>query len=378
MKKVSIITRHAIVNYGSILQSIAIEKIFQKMGLETEIINYIPESEKLENLVDSYIKNSKMWNKNIFTRWMYKFLQNKNVKSMNKKFSVYQKQYLNLSEKEYNSKDELIKYKPKTDIFCTGSDQVWGAIGAEKYDDNYFLNFLDDNDTAISYAASFGKDNISDELKQKLNNLTKKYKHILVREDSAVKILNDANIKDVDQVIDPTLFLSEEDWSNICVNKRLMDDGYILIYQLHHNKKLDEYANKIARITGKKLIRINTSKHFKYKNGKFIYLPSPGEFLSYIKYADIVLTDSFHGTCFSIIYNKEFIDILPEVTGTRITSILKLFNLENRLVKDYNDTTVLNNKINYDEVNKKLKDEQNDSLIKLKKALEKCGVENEK
>lgn len=375
--KISIITRHAIANYGSILQSIATEKIFHKFNLETEIIDYIPESEKLENLVESYIKNSRFWNKNTITRFIYKTLQNKNIYEMNKKFYEYQKKYLNLSERKYHSKKELIEYKPKSDIFCTGSDQVWGSIGTQKYDDNYFLEFLDKNDIAISFATSFGKDIIDKELKKKLNILTKKYKEILVREDSAVNILNNSNIYNVKQVIDPTLCINVNDWNNICVDKRLIDYNYILIYQLHHNKKLEKYANKLAKITGKKLIRINTSKYFKFKNGKFIYLPSPGEFLSYIKYADIVLTDSFHGTCFSIIYNKEFVDILPKITGTRIESILKLFNLENRLVKNYNDLSIIKDKIDYEKVNFILKQEQNKTLNVLKQTLEKCGVRNE-
>ena len=376
--KVSIITRHAIANYGSLLQSIATEKIFKKIGFDTEIINYIPENEKIENLIDSYIKNSSFWNRNFVTRTTYKMLQKNNIYTMNMKFKEFQKQFLNISDLEYNSKDDFKKNKPLADIYCTGSDQVWGAIGSAKYDENYFLDFLDKNDIAISYAASFGKDKICDELLKELPSLTRKYRGILVREDSAVNILEDSGIDNVEQVIDPTLFLNQEDWDNICINKKMIDENYILIYQLHHNKNLEKYAKKVAKITGKKLVRINTSKYFKFKVGKFVYLPNPGEFLSYIKYADLVLTDSFHGTCFSIIYNKEFIDILPGVTGTRITSLLKVFSLNDRLVKDYNDVSILQKRINYSDVNSKLKKEQSDSMKKLTKVIEKCGVKYEK
>lgn len=376
--KVSIITRHAIANYGSILQSIATEKIFQKLGLETEIINYVPENEKIENLVESYIKNSSFWNKNFLTRQAYRTLQKNNIYLMNKAFRKFQEDYLNLSSQEYHSKEELVQNKPKADLFCTGSDQVWGAIGSSKYDLNYFLDFLSDEDVAISYAASFGKNTICEELISQLPELTQKYKEILVREDSAVDILQESGVTNVKQVIDPTLFLTQDDWNNICVNERLVSEDYILIYQLHHNKNLEKYAKKLAKATGKKLVRINTSKYFKYKVGEFVYLPTPGEFLSYIKYADLVLTDSFHGTCFSIIYNKDFIDILPGVTGTRITSILKLFGLENRLVTDYNDLSVLDESIDFEKVNELVKSEQTDSLQKLKETLDKCNISYEK
>lgn len=374
--KVSIITRHAIANYGSLLQTIATEKLFENLGFKTEVINYVPEDEKIENLVDSYIQNSKFWNKNFITRKMYKALQNKNIYKMNIKFSEYQKKYLHLSECEYNTISDLQKNKPVADIYCTGSDQDWGAIGRKKYDEAYFLSFLSQNDKAISYAASFGKDALCDELKQRLFELTKKYSDILVREDSAVKLLNDCGVKNATQVLDPTLLTSKKDWDNICSDRKLINGNYILIYQLHHNKKLDKYAKKISKITGKKLIRINTSKYFKYKTGKFVYLPSPDEFLSYIKYADIILTDSFHGTCFSLIYNKNFIDILPSITGTRISSILNLFGLADRITVG-DDYDLVNENIDYDKVNIKLAAEQAKSIEALKNALAKCGVKNE-
>ena len=94
---------------------------------------------------------------------------------MNVQFKKYQEKYLNLSNIEYNSVFELKKNKPLADVYCTGSDQDWGAIGCQKYDETYFLNFIDETDKAISYAASFGKDIICDELKQNLYELTKKY-----------------------------------------------------------------------------------------------------------------------------------------------------------------------------------------------------------
>ena len=171
--KISIITRHAIANYGSILQTIATEKIFQRLNYETEVINYIPEDERIENLINSYIKNSRIWNANFITRLIYRVLQKKNIYEMNRKFSEFQRKYLNLSKIEYHSTEELIKEKPNSNIFCTGSDQVWGPIGTENYDKNYFLDFIDKDDIAISYAASFGKEQISSKLKENLKNYLK-------------------------------------------------------------------------------------------------------------------------------------------------------------------------------------------------------------
>lgn len=367
--KIDIITRHAIANYGSIFQSFATEKIFKKLGYETEIIDYIPSEEKIENLVKTYIKNSKIWNKNIITRAIYYILQKDNISVMNKRFELYRKEYLNLTEKTYNSLEELKINVPKADIYCTGSDQVWGKIGNKEFDETYFLEFLKDKKAkCISCAASFGKDKININLQKKIPVLMKKYSNILVREKSAVQILNETGCQNVQQILDPTLLLEKKEWEKMCKGKK-EKMPYILIYQLHHNRNFDKYAKKISNKLKMPLIRINTSKYFKYKPGKFIYLPDPIEFLEYIRNANFILTDSFHGTVFSILFEKQFADVLPKITSTRITNLLNLLNLEGRVIENYNDFSVINKIISYNEVDKILKTERKKSIELLKEAI---------
>lgn len=367
--KVDIITRHAIANYGSILQCYATIRTFEKIGVEAEIIDYIREEESNENLVKTYIKNSKFWNKNFITRVIYKLLQMPNLRKMNNKFENYRKKYLKLTEKQYINKEELINNLPEADIYCTGSDQVWGQIANDDYDENYFLSFVPKNKKCISYAASFGKDNIKDSLKHVLPELMEKYSTILVREDSAVKILNEVCLsKNTKLVLDPTMLLEKEEWESFCLcNKE--KKPYILVYQLHHNKNFDIYLKKLQKKTKLKVIRISPSFYFMFKNGKLLYLPTLEEFITYFKNAEYVVTDSFHGTVFSILFNKKMICILPQKTGTRIESVLNLFQIEGRIIKDYNDFSVLNKDIDYQKVNIILNQERLKSINYLKEAL---------
>lgn len=373
--KIDIITRHAIANYGSILQAYATEKMLDKLNIENEIIDYVRVEENSKNLVKTYMKNSKKWNRNFITRFIYKIIQKPNLDIMNNKFAKYRKKYLKLTSKQYKNKNELMEDLPQADIYCTGSDQVWGQIANDDYDENYFLEFVPNDKRCIAYSASFGKNKLSENLKIKLPKLMEKYSDIMVRELSAVKILNASGIDNVKLVLDPTLLLSKEEWKENLKIKNNEKEQYILTYQLHHNKEFDKYLKKLAKATNLKVVRLSSSIYYKFKYGKFVYLPDLEQFLTYFKNAKYVVTDSFHGTVFSIIFNKQVIDILPGKTRTRIESILKLFGMEDRIVNDYNDMSIINKEIDYKKVNDILDKERKKSIEYLRKAIERGNDE---
>lgn len=364
--KVKIITRHAVANYGSILQAYATQKAIKKLGHEAEIINYVRHDEQGKNISDTMLKRNKKWNKNFLTRKIYKILQTPVYNGSYIKFSQFRKEFLKESDVLYSC-DEDLKLLPEADIYCTGSDQVWGKIGNVDYDKNYFLDFVPKNKKCISYAASFGKNDISQNLINNLPKLLAKYSNISVREDSAVELLEKSNIK-AEQVLDPTLLLTVDDWNQVTTS-HLKEKNYVLIYQLHENKELEKYAEKFAKMINKPLIRISISWLYKFKSGKLAYLPTPSEFLEYFKNCEYVITDSFHATVFSIIYNKKFIDILPKGTGTRIVSLLKKLGLENRIIDNYEDFSLIDKEILYEEVSEKLENERKNSLSILNKML---------
>lgn len=367
--KVDIITRHSVPNYGSLLQSYATQKVIEDMGFETEIINYTRYDERYKNLVNSLIKGKK-WNKNFIMRLFYKVIQTPNYARMYKKFENFRNSFLKETLREYGSIEELKKNPPIADVYCSGSDQIWGKIGTADYDEAYFLQFVNDrNKKCIAYSSSFGKKDIDEILKNKLNELLKNYKEIMVREDTAKKILNEHGFENVKQVLDPTFLLDREKWSELANKAKKKYNGYILVYQLHDNKEFDRYAKQFSKKTGLKLLRVSPSIYHIIRSGKLIYLPNQYDFLALFKNAEYILTDSFHATVFSIIFNKKFVDILPGNTSTRIISILELVGLNDRILKNYTDFSFIDKKINFEECNKIIKKEREKSIELLKKAI---------
>lgn len=187
------------------------------------------------------------------------------------------------------------------------------------------------------------------------------YSNITVRENSAVQILSDMGIE-AQQVLDPTLLVTADEWEQYISNKDIQKEEYVLVYQIHNNPELDKYAIKFAKKAGLPLVRVSPILHQAKRGGKFVYLPDIGEFLALIKNARYMVTDSFHGTAFAINFNKQFVEVLPNTgTASRNQSILKLTGLEDRIVKDLNDFTFINRKIDFTGVNHKIETERSAS-----------------
>ena len=195
--KVDFITRHAIPNYGSILQTYATQKVLNKLGCDSEVINYIRMDETANKTIVTNCNIKENGIKSKIKRLGYIIIQGPNVKHMHKKFSKFRKTYLKQTEKEYNSVEELKNNLPNADVYCTGSDQVWAKIGGVNYDEAYFLNFVPEGKRCISYAASLGKSKIDEELEKKLPELLKKYETILVRENTAEEIIKEKGFNNV-------------------------------------------------------------------------------------------------------------------------------------------------------------------------------------
>jgi len=365
--KVDVITRHSVPNYGSLLQSYATQKVLEKMDCEVEIIDYTRYDERCNALVDSLIKGKK-WDKNLIKRNLYKLIQKVNYSRMYKKFAEYRKNFLKTTEIEYGNLEELKLNKPIADVYCSGSDQIWGKIGKDEYDLAYFLEFAKE-DRCIAYSSSFGKEQINKGLLEKLPKLLGKYEKLYVRENTAVDILKNVGLYDAKLVLDPTLLLERKEWETL-TDSSINEKEYILVYQLHSNKEFNRYAKEFARKTHKKLLRISPSIYHIVRSGKLIYLPNQYELLGYFKNADYILTDSFHATVFSLIFNKKFIVVPPKNgTITRINSILELTNTKDRILNSYNDFNQINNEINYKKVNEIIDEERNKSFELWKKAI---------
>lgn len=358
---IKVITRHGPSNYGSVLQSVATLEVLKRLGVDAEIIDYQREDERGLKAVLANV-NHKEGYSNPLKKLLYIGIRFPMEWMAQRKFDKIRANHLKMTTRCKNT-TELQNLQ--ADEFMTGSDQVWGPVLTEPYDSNYFLGFVNDNTKKIAYAASFGKTKFDEHTVEAYSKLLNRYNHIAVREDCAKELLEDWHIKCDGQVLDPTLLLTGEEWSRLIAKKR--KPGYVLIYQIHNNPKLNELAKEISARLNLPLYRVSPSLHQFNRGGKFIYLPDLGGFLSAIKDCSYFVTDSFHGTCFALNFNKQFVEVLPNNgTASRNQSILKLTSLTDRIISDSKDLDIVDKVIDYDEVNKILKNERRKSMDILK------------
>ena len=350
--KIDIITIHTVCNYGTVLQAYATQQTMGKMGYQTEIINYWRDNNEVKYVVKRVLEGSTFWNRNHFTRLLFTILKERDLVNARRKFDEFIEKYLVLSMKKYTSIEELREDPPKADVYCTGSDQTWNSEYNNGIDLPFYLEFVPENAKRISYAASIGLEDFPREEKTHICNLLKKYSNISVREFSAKRILNNMGFNDVTVLIDPTLVLSKNEWIKI-MDQRLIKKKYVLIYQLNKDKKLIEYAQTYAKKRGCEVAYITQSHYNKPRGCRTVVLPTVGQFLSLFCYTELVVTDSFHGTAFSLNFERNFIAYLPNMYGNRIESLLSLLGLKDRIISDYSTQQL--DEIDYQKVGENLK-----------------------
>lgn len=327
--KIDVITLHRVRNYGSSLQTLATQMFLREFGCEAEIIDYYPERYSSRGLLKRLKNKSQKLGRNPILLLMAKIAISPSYYKKHLVFDDFLRKHVDLTEKTYYSEEDLKNDIPPADAYCTGSDQVWNSHWNEGVDRPFYLSFLPDSAYRFSYASSIGSAKLSEDEKQEVTPLLKKYNHISVREDSGVAIIQDLGIDDVEQVLDPTLLFDAETWKPY-VSDRYKNQKYVVTYNLHHDKRIDEYASKLADKYNLKVLNISYNWHDIIRSGHLVWCPTIEEYLGLIKDASYVVTDSFHATAFSLIFGTKFIDIYPEQASARLRSVLKLTNTENR------------------------------------------------
>lgn len=349
--KVAIVTLHRLYNYGSVLQAYATQQVFEKMGCETVIVDYItPERTKIKILFSDGAVPSKGFVK----KFIYRFFKLFSIALKEMTFGRFVNKNLKLTKK-YITADDLEKHPPNADIYVTGSDQTWNSDYNRGVDRGFFLGFIPDSKIRIAYVASFGKASLdSSEINETVKYL-RKYQAISVREDAAVKILEDIGFKNAVQLIDPTLQINKNSWMKLA-SKRLVKDKYLILMLLYNeDNHATEYARKIANEKNLKLVKISWEMKKPAMVEQLFTHRSPSDFLSLFAYADFVVTNSFHGVAFSINLEKQFIVVPRNEYNSRIDSLLRLTGLKNRNVNSEQGAIIeANNYIDYAPVNEKL------------------------
>ena len=354
---IKVITRHAPSNYGSLLQSIATQTVLERFGYTCEIIDYIRDDEHGLRGTMTALIGKREWSNNPLKKMAYLLLRYPEEKLAEVKFADMRERHLKLTQRCCSHEDLRLL---DADVFMTGSDQVWGPTMNGHYDEAYFLSFVEDR-KKTAYAASFGRTDFTPSILEEYKSLLSSYSGIVVRENTAVDLLLRMGIRCAGQVLDPTLLLTGEEWSKFI--KKEIDKEYILVYQIHNDPVLSDYAIRFARQIRLPLYRVSPTFHQFRRGGKFVYLPDLSDFLSYIKNCAYLITDSFHGTAFALNFNCQFIEILPNnKTGSRNQSILQLTGLQDRIISDFNDFDIADKRIDYVKVNGILAKERRKSL----------------
>lgn len=337
MYRIATVTFHHAHNFGSVLQAYALQEFIQQLFWEKgeevqyQIINYY--TEKQEKLYD--ILKQGLGAKNLIKNAIA-LCYIRDLKTKHDKFEVFLEQKCNLT-KLYRTIDELIKDVPVADCYISGSDQLWN-VRAKDFSDVYFLNFIK-NGKKISYAASFGplKINWSRYNVLKYKNLLKQYDAISVREPESKKNIEYLIAKESSVNVDPTLLLTKEQWRLIQSNADYEKGNYIFLYCLEPTKQQLCIANAISHKLGLPILILRYNNKYDILNHYVKkYDAGPEDFLAYIDHAALVLSSSFHGTAFSLIYNKPFY-VFNGMNDNRISSLLTKTEMTERVLEKIED-----------------------------------------
>ncbi len=338
MKKIGLLTMSCIPNYGAMLQTYATYIVFNKMirqmeynELEFEVINYEPMFQKKrysrDILVQSILHGKGIRNRLHDVRDLFRIGHSETLKLHNISLP-FQSRYLNYSNKEEH---RINSY----DAYVVGSDQTWNPGLME---DNTFLLDFTESHLKYSYASSIGVDKLSEEDIKRFQKYLSSFRYVSLREDVGCEIIeNIIPDKTITQVLDPTLLLTSEEWSSIEAIKKDVCADYIFVYLAKSSETILSFAKKLAANTGFELKITATPDTYKFNHDKdYIGMLRPEEFIYYIHHAKFVVTNSFHGIAFSIIFGKDFYAAYNSAavtkTNSRIESVLRAFDLETRLI----------------------------------------------
>lgn len=323
--KIGIFTFHCADNYGAVLQAYGLQEYLKGLGHEVYIIDYCPTFLVKPTRLFRFnaIPNAGLvlWLSNIFRECLVIPIRC----YRHSLFKRFRKKQLNLIKLDLDNPDNGF------DAFVFGSDQIWNIEMTEGYNDVYWGNVKTiKGKRNIAYAASAGYVNSLKDC-AKIQNLLINFSSISVRETSLLKFLNN-NFPQipVSVCLDPVLLAGRERFDSIADDIKICKP-YLLLFQLSHNEHLFQAAKGLAEKNNLEIIEI-TSYTESLKNEHMLNCVSPERMISYIQSAEYVITNSFHGVVFSILYRKNFNVVCNNSSvAERMISLLEALGLENRL-----------------------------------------------
>lgn len=262
------------------------------------------------------------------------------------------------------SREEMAELNDEFDAFICGSDQIW-SIFEQNFDGFFYLDFA--NKKKISYATSIGTNIIPDSKALKISEWLRDFSAISVREEKTAEKLSQLLGKSVQWVVDPTFLHNRDFWTLFCGNFKAPKGQYLLCYFLENKEWYYKYAISMAKYLHLKLVIIPSRVEVTHRKGAFHYPVGPKEFVGLFRSASYVLTDSYHGSIFSLIFEKKFLylkrfgDNHPENQNIRIESLFEYLGILNNIVEEKKFDSQDMKSFSYIEITKKLVEFRNKS-----------------
>lgn len=329
--KIGIFTFHRAINYGAFLQAFALKTYLTSLGNQVEIIDYWPEGHaEVYRLLPTSWKNRNILGKiKILFSFLIRYTRAK--KRKDKMQNLVEKYFGLKTIPVYSTSDSLSNLS--FDCFFYGSDQVWWKSTIPTYkgfDSVYWGENVSDSINKVAYAPSMGVLNLTEQDKNKIKKWLGNFSAISVREVELYNILHTLTEKNISVVLDPVFLLSREEWNRYCLPIR--HQKYILYYNLIPTKESESLVNKLSKKFNCKVIEV-TGVVYPFKMGKHYWQTVDAiEFISLIRDAYFVVTSSFHGTAFSILFRKQFYAIGIGKKAGRVSSLLSMLGISERLL----------------------------------------------
>jgi len=362
------ITCHHAYNHGAMLQAYALVKYLISQGNDVSVIDYRPCY--MPGYKVDFDRVPKKYDY-LGLRQLYRCLKRpyrQLEQSRHDSFELFFNKYIPVTSTIYYSIDDLRKNPPDADLYIAGSDQIWNTIFNNGNDPAFYLSFGCPK-RRVSYAASFATSELKEGTQTFVQDQLKNFDSISVREQSGLEILDELGYHGI-VVVDPIFLLDANQWDELISHEITQGDDYILAYDFElRNGPIGSISKRLAALMDCKIYSVSPFKH-RYVDKSFATC-TPDIFVSLIKNARCVVSNSFHGTAFSMLYGRNFFVVnRKDGLNIRMKDLLSRYNLNDRLVSlDVSDESLIKN-VDYNSVCRSLKSDVDFSKSFLTQQLE--------
>lgn len=368
MKKIGIVSYNIycnFTNYGSALQSWALYQAIKSIdGYEPRLIDYCPDILADKDPLNPY-KN--MWDKDEDAKRMCRLTMSAIKENYCKFNDFYTNKFIKTRKKYTSANFNEVVYDENIYGFVCGSDTIF-CMDEFGFDDGYYANYECMKNKSVSYAASFGDALLTEEKCKILNERLQNFKALGLRENMMISYVREHTSVQVQRVLDPTLLLTADNYIEITASEKMEKEKYLLLYSRRYSPEMEDFAEKTAKKNGWKIVEISLRAVNSEKGHRMFYEAGVEEFLSLIKYAEYIVTNSFHGMIFSVQFRKTFVVFSREQCNNKIDEMLDLCGLKDRMLITGKEN--FEEKIDYDTVHACINEVRKKSLEFLKYELE--------